>query len=406
LNDFNDIYFPAGTYYIRKPLVINTVSENSKKIIRGEGKELCKIVKGKNGNATLLSSGIGTRIGRTQPQIIDQYDGIDACFIIVAPDSGYCFNISISNFILDYKATPDPTKSTYAIYAPRNSHFQLSDVRAIFYQIGYFTFDTWVSKFEFVEISPFNQADSKGTVCFWYKNDGSGLGTGTDANFINCVTTQCNRSFDFYGVAYSNLIGCAADNILGYVDSIDVNKDISSVPYKFSLCHQINIIGCGVEDCTLNSEKSALIYVEQSEISITSFRAYKVTGGTSSQRLTAALFIVANSKVNIIGSEMPNFELSNSTSYNIILQESSYLFSSGLKLPTNGNPFISYSVNASWIKNELNSIIFQGFGFIGFPSLTTTQRDSLTNLQAGYTIYNNTVNVIQTYNGTIWKDHF
>jgi hypothetical protein len=42
-------------------------------------------------------------------------------------------------------------------------------------------------------------------------------------------------------------------------------------------------------------------------------------------------------------------------------------------------------------------------GSIGFPSHTTTERDALTDLAAGQTIYNSTTNKLNFYNGSAWE---
>ncbi len=42
-------------------------------------------------------------------------------------------------------------------------------------------------------------------------------------------------------------------------------------------------------------------------------------------------------------------------------------------------------------------------GSVGFPSHTTAERDALSNLAAGQTIYNSTTNKLNFYNGSAWE---
>jgi hypothetical protein len=39
-----------------------------------------------------------------------------------------------------------------------------------------------------------------------------------------------------------------------------------------------------------------------------------------------------------------------------------------------------------------------------FPSLTTAQRDAISNPVAGFVLYNTTTNTLNVYNGTSWQE--
>lgn len=53
--------------------------------------------------------------------------------------------------------------------------------------------------------------------------------------------------------------------------------------------------------------------------------------------------------------------------------------------------------------NGVPVITLSANGTAGYPSYTTTERDALTGLAAGQTVYNETTNKLNFYNGSAWQ---
>lgn len=406
LIDCNSIFIPEGDYTILYPIVIPATLGNSFKTITGAGVGKTKIIK--DGN-NLPSSYIPIRVAPNRSGTVTDDLNVDACFIIdyyndpaypPAPaNPEYANNISISSLSLSHINRG----GAYAIFAPRNTHFTLSKIIATEFKTGYFTYDTWTAKFETVEFILSSSSSASNYSGFQFEDDGNGSGTGTTCTFENCLSVGYNYGFNLYGLTYSSIIDSSVDNIKG-------------MGYKFYYCHQINLIGCGAEAIELDRHLASVLFIESSEINIQGFYNYSTTSTVTGSDIAAGI-IIDSSNVNIQNCKLDNFISVPANTYNIVIQNTSYLWSSGLVIPTNGSNFISYTNGSSWIKNSITGTNLLGNAklfpsTIPIPSIDTlfpivSLLPSTTGLPVGTTVFNTNLTPnpkLQTWDGTNWKD--
>lgn len=136
---------------------------------------------------------------------------------------------------------------------------------------------------------------------------------------------------------------------------------------------------------------------------------YMIQGGSSKLE-------VSSSQVTINDSLQVNFA-GNTTDPNIWFRHSSFLTKNGISL---SNSEISFSIDGTQ-RAKFNSVgtLVVGDGVsssnssvsmefvdndraLVLPKLTTTQRNNISSPESGMTIYNTTLDVLQTYNGSTW----
>lgn len=385
IDQCNSIFIPQGDYTIKYPIVIPACNEDKSKTITGDGVGNTKIIK--DGNH---KKGLSTRIAPNRSGTITDIMDVDACFILEHDNNAFAYNITIENLTLNCNSNSD-----YAIYAPRNTHFNLNNIIGKNYKCGYFTYDTWTAKFEGVEfiLSIASQITNYSSIEF--VDDTSGLGTGTTCTFINCLCVGANNGFNLYGLTYSSLINSSVVGIKG-------------MAYKFRYCHQINLIGCGAENIEMDRHLASVLFIESSELNIQGFYNYLNTSSITGSDIAASI-IIDSSKVNILNCKIADFSSTiPSNTYNIVIQNSSYLSSSNLILSTNGNNFISYTGNSTWLKNTITGTEMLGRGMLATsssPSFQFPQVDTQpTGVNAGTTVFNTSVNKLQTFDGTSWNN--
>jgi hypothetical protein len=384
IDQCNSIFIPEGNYTIKYPIVIPATPENEFKTITGAGIGATKIIK--DGNDILgLSTKTAPNRGGTITDIMDK----DACFILEHDNNAWTYNITIQSFSLSCNNSSD-----FAIYAPRNTHFNISSIIATEFKTGYFTYDTWTAKFEMTEFIQSNSSSGTNYSCFHFADDTSGFGTGTTCTFINCLAVGYNVGFNFYGLTYSSIIDSSSVNIKG-------------MAYKFSYCHQLNIIGCGAEAVELDRHLASVFFIESSELNIQAFYSYSITSTVTGGDVAGSM-VIDTSNVNIQNAQFVNFTSVPANTYNIVIQNSSYLWSSNLVLPTNGNNFISYTGDSSWLKNSINGTEMLGRGTLASstsPIFQFPQVDSQpVSAATGTTIFNTSVGKLQTWDGSSWNN--
>ena len=179
----------------------------------------------------------------------------------------------------------------YAIYAPRTLYLKVSNVYITGFHTGYYTFVTWMSGFENVEVV----TCSRGIV---YDNDGTGNGGSTSSTFNRVYINECSIvAFSFYGMVYSTLINCA-------VDSFDMssNLTITGACYSFIMCKGVSLVNCGSE-----FSKGQILYSDGSYLNIIGQNAFSVTGFTATLHTRAYIKIVGG-RVTIISSVFDPFQ--------------------------------------------------------------------------------------------------
>jgi len=296
---------------------------------------------GKGASATTIrktTTTVGTGSNTARGGAITDSYAKNAIIIFTHADNGYNYNSSVRGVTL----ASDGYIVEYGIYAPRMSQFWLQDVQIYQCRYGWVANDAWLIEFDKVVVNANTQHGINGgptygwagdTYGIWWQNDGSGGGTGTSFNANNCWTRDCDYGFYLYGLSYSNLNGCASDNI-------------SKCAYYFQLT-RISLNGCGFENVQANF---SAITCDFSNVVFNSCDNYAIYGASSG---TTAMLKVEGGSVVLNSCRWSNFAVANA-SYNLIIQNGGKLINNGSTLPTNGNSYISYSNGAQYINNTNN----------------------------------------------------
>lgn len=293
--DANDaVYFPAGTYIVQTPIYIP-----SRKILRGEGR-LTRIKK----SGTTAGTGSNTSRGGA---VVDSY-AVNAVIIMTHGDGSYTYEGGIYDLTIQ---GDDARNTDYAIYAPRASQQHFENLYLMSCKIGYFTHDSWLTRWDRVTVDPFKietnlalaigvPADGWSGVTtrgFYFADDGSGGGTGTTLTMTGCWVRRADFAYDIFGLAYSTMINCAADAI-------------SKTAYRFTSADNITLIGCGCEKSIMNPG----IHVSGGNIMVIgqqhNFKPYgwnqdpAVFGGTS---VASHIRVTDQGKAHVTRSNFANF---------------------------------------------------------------------------------------------------
>jgi len=303
INAAKSVYFPSGTYKITSPIYI---SDGVRLIGAGVG------VTTINKTTTTVGTGSNTARGGT---VTDSY-AVDAAIILTHPNNSYAYSCEISNIYIKSNSS----NNAYAIFAPRVALLTMKNVVTFAFQYGYTTFDNWLSSFEKITHDGNNRSNWRG---FNWDDDGSGLGSGTSCNFIDCWAKDgTGIGWHLRNLDYSSLSSCAADNIIGTAYYVNTSR--------------LTMSGIGMEAITLTPGKAGL-ELSNSRVVVNTARSYAITGAN-----LASYIIVDLSYVTFNDCKFDDFVAANGA-YNIIVQNGSQMFDNGTSWPTNGNTFISYS---------------------------------------------------------------
>lgn len=315
-----EVMFPKGNYKITSPLYIDG---GIKLIGSGGTARASRIVK------TTTTVGTGSNLARGGT-VTDSY-AQNAVLIFRHPNNGYTYNTTIKGISFE----GDGYIVEYGIYAPRVTHTILEDVLIFQCRIGFITYDGWFNNFTKVIANANTQRAINGgptygwsslTYGFYWANDGSGGATGTAFNADTCWARDCDYGWVFYGLKYSTLNGCGADNI-------------SYLSYYFTLA-EVSMNGCATENVQIRG--LGALYFEYSNITMNSCSSYQVFGGTSG---TTAFLFADGGNIVLNSCKFQNFAVPN-TSFNVVVQNGAKVALINSTLQTNGNSFISYGSNS------------------------------------------------------------
>lgn len=301
--------------------------------LTGKGSSDTKITK------TTNTTGTGSNLARSGT-VVDSYNK-NAVFILRHADNDFNYNTQFEG--IQIKSNGYTVE--YGVYAPRTTHMKWEDVYIFQCRYGYVTHDSWLTSFIKV-IANCNSVDPQGVpnvapssygwtgaVGFWWQNDGSGSATGTSFTAIQCWARDCHDGWKFYGLQYSALHGCAADNI-------------SNIPYDIFLS-KLSLNGCGTENTQIGPS-GASYKIDSSYVTMNMCQAQTQSGASSG---TNAMLYVNNSRVVLNSCQLENFDTPG-VSFNTIIQANSRVINNGSNLPTNGNSFISFSGGSQLIDNN------------------------------------------------------
>jgi hypothetical protein len=311
-----EVHLPSGTYKITAPLTlagqVNLIGENLWSTVI---------------NKTTNTVGTGSNTARSGT-VTDSY-AVDAIVILTHTNNGYNYDTQLRNLTLkknSYAAT------SYGIYAPRCTHFLFGELLILNCNTGYYTFDSWMSNLRNVTV----QACAIG---YQHADDGSGAGTGTSITFQNCwvnfdnTVAQPTTAFSLFGLTYSSMICCAADNAIR-LDGAGIYN------YTLLTCTGISMDGCGAENF-----KGGFITVSGGHVSVTETRTFASTGVASGT--FAMVAVESSARLTMQGC---NFAVPTSVGvlYNWIIQTGAQVVEiNPFASPSGGNAFVSFSSSAA-----------------------------------------------------------
>jgi hypothetical protein len=230
---------------------------------------------------------------------------------------------------------------TYGIYAPRTSKLWLEDVYIYQCQTGFISYDSWLATFNKVIADSNSQKGINGgptygyagtTVGIQWAPDGSGSGAGTSLSATDCWARDCDFGWYLYGLSYSSLNACAADNI-------------SNCAYWIQLS-RISFNGCGHENVQIKTK--AAIYCEYSTLTFNSCDNYLVYGAAAG---TTAFIWVEGGAVVFNGCAFRDLTNPGAT-LNILIQAGGKVINNNSAFSTNGNSFKSLAGGGQYIGND------------------------------------------------------
>jgi hypothetical protein len=157
-----------------------------------------------------------------------------------------------------------------------------------------------------------------------WADDGSGNATGTSLAMIDCWVRDCHYGYRFYGLQYSSMNSCAADNISFRAYWVHLSK--------------MTFNGCACENVRIASNSAW--YFENSWCTLNSCQSQAVQGVSAG---TTACIWMSATECTFNSCVFEDFVVTPGTSNNVIIQSGSKITISNTTFPTNGNAFISYS---------------------------------------------------------------
>jgi len=335
INAAGKVYLPAGTYKITAPLYMDSgvqlIGQGVKKVdyTPSGGNPGTKIIK------TTNTVGTGSNTARGGA-VTDSY-AQNAIIILRHANNEYSELCAISNITLESNGY----LVNYGIYAPRTTKLSIDNVYIYQCQIGFFTYDSWLTQFNKLICNSNTQKGIGGgptygwvstTVGIQWADDGTGSATGTALDASNCWMRDCDIGYYIYGLQYSNFNACAADNI-------------SDRAY-FLLVSVLSFNGCGHENVQIKND--AAIYCGNSTITLNScsnFLVYGANAGTTA-------FVTVNGGVLTLNSCAFANLTSPGTTYNILVIGGAKVINNNSGLPLNGNTFKSLAGGSQYVGNE------------------------------------------------------
>lgn len=315
INANGSVFLPPGNYRITSPLYLTGTEGGVAARLIGSGSWTTRITK------STTAAGTGSNLMRSGA-VTDSY-AVDAAVIITHADEAFAYHVEMRGLTL----VSGGANNLHAIYAPRLSGAVFDDVVTHQFQRGYTTYDTWLSQFRKVIHNGTGRTSWRG---FSWEIDATGGGTGTTCTFVDCWARDgAGSGWWLKGLGYSTLVNCAADNISGTAYVLESS--------------QIAMIGCGMENIDLVASGYGVGWFN-SRGAMIGCRSFDVDGASS-----AALLYFDASRVTLENCQFENYATVNSA-LNVIIQNGAHLVDINTQLPTNGNPFVSYSSSSSRVR--------------------------------------------------------
>jgi hypothetical protein len=234
---------------------------------------------------------------------------------------------------------------------------------------GFFTFNTWMSIFERVDVQEF-------PVGFNFQDDGGHSTTGTSCTFKSSYArTATQAGFSLYGLYYSTLNSCGVDYAGASVSSIASGH--KAYGYNLNYCNGLVLNGCGTE-----LSQGCVLHVGGGNVAVNGFYCYQPYGATFSTT-TGLIEITNNAQVTMLASNFQaiitgtrNGAASPGNINNVMVWAGGQLVGLDSVRPTGGSAYANYTTGASeeWIAG----VVQQHYG-----TLTTGVGQALTTWKSG-----------------------
>jgi hypothetical protein len=147
---------------------------------------------------------------------------------------------------------------------------------------------------------------------------------------INTIVRDCAIGWDFTGLNYSTLVGCATDNI-------------SQIAYQFA-SSVVNLTGCGMENVFCGD---AAIKVIGGRISMSAFSTFQIRNNPTGSNYY--IRVSDDGDLNLIGCEFVALTGGSNTFNLSIATNGAITHDAATLMPSGGNTFISYGGTSSKI---------------------------------------------------------
>lgn len=215
------VSIPPGAFRIVRPLLIPAGRDVT---LRGCGPRLSTIRK--TSDATLAAPKRSHRGG----VVADRFD-VDAILAIDHADDDFNDFGLMCDLGLEGLGQE---KTAFGVYAPRLSRWSFRDVLVQRVKQAFFSHQLFVTSCSSVLCEHVGEG-------FVLADDGTGDGGSTSWSLAGCYVNHARRSgYRFFGLDYSTLTSCAAD---------DINQDgtADAAAYRLDYCRGANLVGCGCE---------------------------------------------------------------------------------------------------------------------------------------------------------------
>lgn len=215
------VSLPSGTFRIRKPLLVPAGSDV---VLQGQGRRATMLRKTTD---EVLDARPRSHRGGS---VSDAFD-VDAIVLVDHADDDFNDYGALRDLMLMGRGQE---RTTYGLYAPRLSRWTVRDVQIQSVGRGFFSHQLFLTECSSVMAEHVGEG-------FVLADDGSGDGGSTSWSLTNCYVNHARRSgYRFFGLDYSSLVSCAAD---------DVNQsgDPGAAAYRVSYGRGVNLVGCGCE---------------------------------------------------------------------------------------------------------------------------------------------------------------
>lgn len=362
-----ECFGPTGTFRITEGLFVPVGASVT---LSGEGQV-----------STVIEKTTGAHFSRpARPArngtISDSFD-VDAVLGFDHPDNDFRNQVEVRDLTLRGRGQGT---TGFGVYAPRLK-------RAVFENVHIEELDTGFLSYQLFQVRGTSVRCEYVGEGFAVRDDGSGLGASTTFLLQNCYVNHASRSgYDLFGLSYSQVVTCAAD---------DINQagTTNVAAYRIRACRGMHLLDSGCED-----SKVHVVWATGSRLTITGFRTQNIdglpTGTTAYLRFETGRYTVSDCRFDPFRSP--------SQSFNEIIQNGAQMIYIDVQRPSGGKGFISYSGGSTHILLGEGELSFApaGTGTLVLPRFTDVERPAAG--RAGRILFNTDDGNLNIDDGSGW----